>query len=374
MKMSKSIKDYKDAMDNIKISDSFYKRTEVMLSDLSDMELEKKPVFSGRRITAFVMTAAACLACVIGVKVMVDGRRNDMVSDETGITEILTSETIETFVTLPIVDDLDGGGDDDKLVDADDINALSEADSDNTSPTENDEKEQSRTEEEKRSAAEHEDSAITEYSETAPAADVPSGDKTGGLEAAATVMGADSGGNDEVEPPENESIVMDSDEILPEDDTDHDDDENTVPAENGAAAFPELRAAAVESITVEVTPYFNMGNVKSGEGAIKLNGADCADIISSIADISENSHEMGSYSFKSVFSVQIYNENYGETYYSIYITDLNAMIINTHSANGQSRETYGVQEDVYEALMHRLFLLFGSENDYELFGTLISGK
>lgn len=372
MKMSKSIKDYKDAMDNIKISDSFYKRTEVMLSGLSDMELEKKPVYSGKRITAFVMTAAACLACVIGVKVMVDSRRSNMVSDETGITEILTSETSETFVTLPIVDDLDGGGDDDKLVDDEDINALSEVGSDNTSLTENDEKEQSRAEEEKRPAAEHEDKVITENA--GPAADVPSDDKTGGLGAAPAMMGADSGGNDEVEPPANESTEADSDEILPEDDTDYDDNENTVPTENGAAVFPELRATAVESIAVEVTPYFNMGNVKSGEGAIKLNGADCADIINSIADISENSHEMGSYSFKSVFSLQIYDENYGETYYSIYVTDLNAIIINKHSANGQSRDTYGVQEDEYEAILHRLFLLFGSENDYELFGTLISGK
>lgn len=296
-----------------------------------------------------------------------------MVSDETGITEILTSETIETFVTLPIVDDLDGGGDDEKIVDAEDMNALSEAEDNSTSLAEKYEKESSRAESEKQtSAVEHEDSGVAEN--TAPASDVPKDMETGNHAAAPAGGGTDSGAENEADDTqENESINEDSDEILPADDSDYDDD-STVTAENGAAVFPGLRETTVESITVEVTPYFNMGNVKSGEGAIKLNGADCADIISSIADISENSHEMGSYSFKSVFSVQIYDENYGETYYSIYITDLNAIIINTHSANGQSRETYGVQEDVYEALMHRLFLLFGSENDYELFGTLISGK
>lgn len=373
MKMSKSIKNYKDAMDNIKISDSFYKRTEVMLSDLSDMELDKKPVCSGRRITAFVMTAAACFACVIGVKVMVDGRRNDMVSGETGITEIIISETAETFVTLPIVNDLDGGDGDDKFFDAEDISALSETGADSTSLPAKDTSERSRSKAETQTTVvEHKDTVTTENAR--PAAATPSDGEAGYSEAAPAAGGTDSGGESEAEDtPANENVNEDTDEALPADDADHDDD-SIVPTENGAAVFPELRETAVESITVEVTPYFNMGNVKSGENPVKLNGAECEDIIGSVADISESSHEMGSYSFKSVFSVQIYDENYGETYYSIYITDLNTIIINTHSANGQSRKTYGVQEDVYEDLMHRLFLLFGSENDYELFGTLISGK
>lgn len=372
MKMSKSIKDYKDAMDNIKISESFYKRTELMLSDISDIELEKKPVYSVRRITAFVMTAAACLACVIGVKVMVDSRRSSIVSDETGITEILTSETTETFVTLPIVEDLDGGGDDKMLVDADDINALSEVGADSVKPLDVSDKEAeiSRAESEKQPAvAEHKDTVTAEKSENtaAPAADAGN---SGIAPAGGDIADGNEKDTDEVT--ENESVDEDSDEEPPVDDQAYDD--NTVPTENGAAVLPALRDTVSESITVEVTPYFNMGNVKSGEGAVKLSGAECSDIISSIADISENSHEMGSYSFKSVFSVQIYDENYGETYYSIYVTDLNAIIINTHSANGQSRETYGVQEDGYEALLHKLFLIFGSEDDYELFGTLISGK
>lgn len=372
MKMSKSIKDYKDAMDNIKISESFYKRTEVMLSDLSDMELERKPVYSGRRITAFVMTAAACLACVIGVKVMVDSRRSSIVTDETGITEILTSETTETFVTLPIIDDLDGGGDDNMLVDADDVNALSEVGTDsaaglNVSDKETEEITRAQSEKQP-DVAEHKDTASTENA-AAPAADTENGNQ-GNAPAAGGIVNNNEKDTDQTA--ENESIGEDSDEEPPVDDPV--DDYDTVPTENGAAVFPELRATAAESITVEVTPYFNMGNVKSGEGAVKHSGAECADIINSIADISENSHEMGSYSFKSVFSVQIYDENYDETYYSIYVTDLNAIIINKHSANGQSRETYGVQEDEYEALLHSLFLLFGSEDDYELFGTLISGK
>lgn len=365
--MSKSIKDYKDAMDNVKISDSFYKRTEVLLSELSEMEIEKKPLYGGRHITAFIMTAAACLACVIGVRVMVDGRRDDIAVDTAGITDMITSEEV-TISTLPLIDDLDGGGDDNMLVDEDDIDALPTEGQEGIAESENPDRGG------KTAAAESTEngssSAVTgsvgdkpDGGQNIPMAN-PKADFEGGIPSiqhndGSTGAAADGGANGAAHTA------------------------NAVPAEgypeisendSGVENIPGLRDTAAEVITVEITPYFDMGSIKSGEGSVKMNGAECLDIIGYIAEISENSHEMGSYSFKSVFMVQISDENIGATYYSIYITDRNALIINKHMAGGQQRATYGVRDEDYNALMRRLFNLFGSDEDYELFDTLISGK
>lgn len=357
--MSKSIKDYKDAMDNVKISDSFYKRTEVLLSELSEMEIEKKPLYGGRHITAVIMTAAACLACVIGVRLMVDGRHDDIAVNDTGITDIITSEEL-TVSTLPLIDDLDSGGDDNRLVDKDDMDAL---------PTEGMEGISSgKNPDIGRDSAAAESTAQDSPAVAGGVGDDPDSGKNisianpaanpeeekHGVQHNDGSTGAAAGGGASAVPTEGYPEISEND--------------------SGAENIPGLRDTAAEVITVEITPYFDMGSIKSGEGSVKMNGAECRDIIDYIAEISENSHEMGSYSFKSVFMIQISDENIGETYYSIYITDRNAMIVNKHMAGGQKRATYGVRDEDYNALMRRLFTIFGSDEDYELFDTLISGK
>lgn len=365
--MSKSIKDYKDAVDNIKISDSFCKRTEALLSDLSEMEIEKKPIYGGGRITAFVMTAAACLACVIGVRVMTDSGQEELSAADTGITEIITSEISES-VDLPLIDDFDGG-DNGMLIDEDGANAL---------PTElmevsavADDRDAGKT------------PAAAKEAENAPKpAGEPDGKPDGGqnIPTANSVTSPDAdmqgvsnnakgSGNTEPAaeagtPTDNPSLDYADAGVSPE----------LGVNDSGAEEIPSLRDTEAEVITVEITPYFNMDSIRSGEGAVKMNGAECRDIIDRIAEISENSREIGSYSFKSVFMIGISDENVGATYYSIYITDLNALIVNKHMAGGQQRVTYGVKDEDYNALMRRLFSLFGSDEDYELFDTLISGK
>lgn len=62
--MSKSIKDYKKAMDNIRISDSFYERTEKMLKESGSERISVSRKKSGVKYIAFGSMAAAA-ACAL---------------------------------------------------------------------------------------------------------------------------------------------------------------------------------------------------------------------------------------------------------------------------------------------------------------------
>ena len=113
MKMSKSIKDYKDAMDSIKISDSFYKRTEVLLNESSSMEIVKSSPSKIKVITRSVIAAAACLLLGFGVKTVIDNRTE---TDTAVVTEIVQETTVVTVpVTVPetaspVIDRIEEGG------------------------------------------------------------------------------------------------------------------------------------------------------------------------------------------------------------------------------------------------------------------------
>lgn len=325
MKMSKSIKDYKDAMDNIKISESFYKRTESLLTELPEIEIGKKPVLSAGRITAALSAAAACLIVAFGVKFAVE-RNDNITTVETEITEI-TEVTEVTEAAPQIIDDISETDEDDIIgfdVDEDDIAAVAEIGND-------------------AAPAVHNDTPDTTPTETVTATQPP-----------ATVNPAS--GGEKTAAPESKSPAQTTASSAPEE------------------TVPLLSDISYEHVTVEITPYFNMGSIKSGENPVKKTGEDCRSIIEFIGGLTETSREISNYSFTSLFSMQIADESIGVTFYSIYVTDLNAVVITKHGANGQVRETYAVNSSDYEALKHILFLQFGTEDDYELFSSLVSGK
>lgn len=341
MRMSKSIKDYKDAMDNIKISDSFYKRTENMLTELSEVKIEKKSSFGGGKVTAGIMAAAACAVCVIGLRIALDGR-------ETGIDTTVNESIIETIEeTAPdLIDKIENqeelfadlaeptSGENDSL----DGGAAVGADADE-STEEPDAETRSKKNEDKPaplSVPEEGTAAVTSITAmTAP--------QTGS--AAPEQAGAYTGG-----------------EGYPEVDV------------QGYENIPMMDDISLGNVTVEITPYFDMGSIKSGEGSVKKSGTEFATVIDFISDVAASSTEISNYSFRTVFSMRIADENIGVTFYSIYLTDSDTLVITKHSANMQQRVTYVMESDDYENLMHTLFLMFGSENDYQLFESLISGK
>lgn len=333
MKMSKSIKDYKDAMDNIRISDSFYKRTESLLTELPEIELGKKPVMSAGKITAALSAAAACLIVAFGVKFAVE-RNSGITSVETEITEV-TEITEITETAPPLIDAIAETEQDDMLGVAADGDIAVHSDTDIVSQTETAEP---KTETQASATVQMQSPAVVS---AAPAAAPTVGTNNGSAKASETVV------------PESAQETSES-----------------APAET----VPLLRDINYDYVTVEITPYFDMGTIKSGENPVKKKGEDCKPIIEFIAGLTETSREISNYSFTSLFSLQIADENIGVTFYSIYVTDLNAVVITRHDFNGQVRETYAANSSDYEALKHILFLQFGTEDEYELFSNLISGK
>lgn len=329
MKMSKSIKDYKDAMDNIKISDSFYKRTESLLTEIPEIKLDKKPVMSAGKVTAVLSAAAACFILAFGVKFAIE-RNND-------ITEVLTENSEVTEVTEvtetapPLINELSEAELEDMVGVAADSDAQSLPNSEGASQSDTKTKDTQPTQTQ----------APLKVQSPAPANVNPSAVSDPAVTAAP------------VKTSENHSA-----EAQPE----------------AAETVPLLRDISYEHVTVEITPYFDMGSIKSGENPVKKTGEDCKPIIEFIAGLTETSREISNYSFTSIFSLQISDENIGVTFYSIYVTDLNAVVITKHDTNGQVRETYAANSSDYEALKHILFLQFGTESEYELFSNLISGK
>ena len=326
MKMSKSIKDYKDAMDNIKISDSFYKRTEILLTELPEIELDKKPVMTSRSLTTAVSAIAACFLLVFGIKFIAD-RRESTITTETEITQVEIETTLETAPVL--VDTVEE--EDDSLVEAagaepdtaDGGNHASDAEIDTTAEKVNNE------------LAINESVQETKPSETTA----------------------------ERKPTKSTTTVTIEKAGYP-----------TVHETKGAEDIPLLSDISYEYVTVEITPYFNMNNIKSGEGAVKGKGTEYKELISYIAEISSESTKINNSSFTSIFSVQVADENIGLTFYSIYVTDNGALVITKHDLDGQKRYTYAMKPDDFEYLKRLLFRQFGSEEEYELFSNLISGK
>lgn len=336
MKMSKSIKDYREAMDSVKISDSFYKRTETLLNEFSEIKLEeKKPALSAGRITAGLFAAAACVLFVFGVRA---ARRTDTIEITTEESASLTDMTgadgeTGTDTASPVIDDLDGGAGFEEDMAA----GVAEDADDDIEPND----------------AERDTAATSVTTKAAEEAASP-------VESVITANPASSGDNEAA-----------SEQTLPTAS-----DEKTVRQTEAAETVPLFSDISYEYVTVEITPYFDMGTVKSGENPVKLKGTDCKDIIEYIGALTEDEKtvKMGNYSFSSLFSLQIADENMGLMFYSIYVTDNNMLVITRHEAGGQTRLTYGLNPEDYEALKHILFLQFGSEEDYELFKNLISGK
>lgn len=330
--MSKSIKDYKDAMDSIKISDSFYKRTELLLKEKNEILLETKPAVIRHRITAAAGAIAACIICVVGARLALN-------SDSSGVITETTLETIESITVeetaSPVIDVTETEEDAlDEAVEYDAEEAIAEDE-----PAQVD-----------RTQSDADAGAGAEVG--AQAAEAPATEKDNTSEKVTTAVQTEKTESAVEEPVEEEPLDL----------------------AVGVPDMPLLSELESSNITAEITPYFNMDGIKSGESSVKQTGVECVDIIDCVAEISRKSKEISNYSFVSVFSVNLSDKNSGETLYSIYVTDKNAVVITKHSPDGQHRVTYGVNAEDFENLRHMLYLRFGSEENYELFKNLVSGK
>ena len=338
MKMSRSIKDYKDAMDSIRISDSFYKRTETLLNELHEEEIEKRPFYMSRRITGGIMAAAACLICIVGIRTVMGIRQSNIESaDETGLTEIVR-DTTATEVSVPELIDI--------LEDEDSVDEmLSEGNADAADENAEEEVVTARplTVDAGGGAAAVPDDPKPE-SETSGENGGSTNSTTAGGSGSDKVTAGGTGSSGAKDTSAEQDISM-------------------------------LDDIAFQYVTVEITPYFDMNDIVSGESSLKIEGEDCRELIGFMRDLSENSYKLPNSSFKSLFSLSIADEDMGLTFYSIYVTNQNTMIITKHNLDdGQQRVTYGLSVGKSKELKQKLFLMFGEESDYELFENLVSGK
>ncbi|MDE6596807.1 MAG: hypothetical protein K2K44_12475 [Oscillospiraceae bacterium] len=385
MKMSKSINDYKEAMDNIKISESFYKRTEVLLTEIPEVKIEKRSVISGRRISAVIMSAAACVICLFGVKLAVDGRQADIVTETSADMDSgeAGSDITETGREADeLIDDF--GEYDDAGIIAESIEpdvytptsdepvAVNPMTSTETEPAETTAPPKTETRAVTTTAKRVVD-GIDPYgfSKNTSAEPTDAEPAEAPLDAEPEVFptnpGASGGvGSDGVEI-EDVDVMDDADE-----ETEYDEAAPAVTSTVNSKLFSEL---SLNNITVDITPYFDMGDIKSGEGTLKKSGTEFKSTLDLIAGMNASSTKIGNGSFTSLFSIRIYDENIDLEFYSIYLTKHESIVITKHSPDGsQVRETYALRREYYESVRHQLFLLFGAEGDYELFTNLIGGK
>ncbi|MDE5741039.1 MAG: hypothetical protein K2H90_01155 [Oscillospiraceae bacterium] len=379
--MSKSIHDYKEAMDNIKISESFYKRTEVLLTEMPEVKIEKRPVISGRRVSAVIMSAAACVICLFGVKLAIDGRQADIVTEtvsdgyitETGKAADELIDELSEYEEDMIADDFEEDVlDDEEQATPDSVEpiAANPATSPESYAVSTEAPAKTTSEEKTTAAATTSQATVTTEKRVVQGIDpnTPSepNDMDGGDEPTVAMPN----------PAASSGVGSDSEEVDTEDDAPADEDtdnDEAAPVENESTQlFSEL---SINNTTVDITPYFNMGDIKSGEGTLKKSGTEFKPVLDLIAGMESSATKIGNSSFTSLFSIRIYDENIDLEFYSIYLTNHESIVITRHSPDGsQTRETYALRREYYESIRYQLFLLFGSESDYELFTNLIGGK
>lgn len=353
--MSKSIKQYKDAMDKIKASESFMSRTEDLLKGAVKSETEiaiRQP--KARMARNITLTAGVGLAaCIIAVLAV----RSGMIQDTADITAEVTSVTEVTETgTEPVFLDIQ---DDSQL-------AALEQDMPETQPDYD--------------AGETEGTLLPPETEQ-PAEEAPSVDlaispqittepaKTESTTAAETTA------KPAQKPQVNTAIVAEEeyDDAVEEEEAAYDSSTDRVPADEDYSdpIIGALYSLDYTSCTVDIQSYTKDGEAEN----LHLSSDEAQSIISNIASTLSNSVQFnpGS-SFVSEFVINISSLSDGSDIFTIYLTDNQFAVITRHLSDRQERTTYLIKRPDYEVLEKMMYLFFGSESDYEAFLALKSGK
>ncbi len=330
--MSKSIKQYKDAMDSIKISDSFMKRTETLLKDIPVQKenINPQPKWKVNKITlASCAGLAACIIAVIALKTGLSNRDIEANDTASPISETYTyydsaiteTETATERVMLQIEEEemnIDGIGPIE--------NADAGADSAETSTSASSKTEQTTstasTAAPKQPAAET--AAINEFQAVTENGAV----QTGEAEISA----------DLVEPAPEAKLLYDIN---------------------------------YDNSNIELQTYISELNNSSQT----LSSDTARTIILNIANIAYNTQLTSTKTkFSSEFVLTVTDKTTDEESFTIYLTTNQSIVITSHLQTGQTRKTYLLSSSDYTSIEKQLYLCFGSENDYEAFAALKSGK
>lgn len=330
--MNKSIKQYKDAMDSIKISDSFMKRTETLLKDIPVQKenINPQPKWKVNKIT--LASCAGLAACIIAVIALKTGLSNsDIEANDTAspISETYTyydsaiteTETATERVMLQIEEE--------------------EMNIDGIEPIENDDA--------GAGSAETSTSASSKTEQTTSAASTAAPKQPASETAAINEFQAVTE-NGAVQTGEAE-ISADLVEPAPE-----------------AKLLYDIN---YDNSNIELQTYISELNNSSQT----LSSDTARSIILNIADIAYNTQLTSTKTkFSSEFVLTVTDKTTDEESFTIYLTTNQSIVITSHLQTGQTRKTYLLSSSDYTSIEKQLYLCFGSENDYEAFAALKSGK
>lgn len=330
--MSKSIKQYKDAMDSIKISDSFMKRTETLLKDipLQKENINPQPKWKVNKITlASCAGLAACIIAVIALKAGLSNRDIEANDTASPISETYTyydsaiteTETATERVMLQI---------EEEEMNIDGIEPIENADAGAGS-------------------AETSTSASSKTEQTTSAAST----------AAPTQPAAETAAINEFQAvPENGAVQTDEAEI-------------SADLVEPAPEAKLLYDINYDNSNIELQTYISELNNSSQT----LSSDTARSIILNIANIAYNTQLTSTKTkFSSEFVLTVTDKTTDEESFTIYLTTNQSIVITSHLQTGQTRKTYLLSSSDYTSIEKQLYLCFGSENDYEAFAALKSGK
>lgn len=330
--MSKSIKQYKDAMDSIKISDSFMKRTETLLKDIPVQKenINPQPKWKVNKIT--LASCAGLAACIIAVIALKTGLSNsDIEANDTAspISETYTyydsaiteTETATERVMLQI---------EEEEMNIDGIEPIENADAGAGS-------------------AETSTSASSKTEQTTSAASTAASKQPAAETAAINEFQA---------VPENSAAQTGEAEI-------------SADLVEPAPEAKLLYDINYDNSNIELQTYISELNNSSQT----LSSDNARTIILNIANIAYNTQLTSTKTkFSSEFVLTVTDKTTDEESFTIYLTTNQSIVITSHLQTGQTRKTYLLSSSDYTSIEKQLYLCFGSENDYEAFAALKSGK
>ncbi len=399
--MSNSIKDYKSEMDNVKISLSFIKRTELLMNESPSVIIKQKPVISWRKLTGISVLTAACLLLVFTFGIRDKWNREEGSGIETVIRD--------TAASVPVTEIYNIGTDtaeveliiesDDKAFagfNPDSIKPFSvEASYDEAAvPTEKAPDTDGTAKSETTSASVTAEQAVTlpPASERTPADSIqpetrkltlpavterpvpPSGTQNPAVTAVTEITVMPSGINSTVssEIPEIEITDEYDENVLTEEIAG---DEGLMPTIGGSEESPVV---PVNLYSIDfgntVSELNSFGIINGLDSGAVLSKADAEAISLAVANICGNSPAAENVRFKSVFNMRIANAATDRAYFDIYLTDSQSIVITRHDLKGQQRTTYMLSSENYAIIEELMFLQFGSQSDYEAYSSLKSGK
>ncbi len=351
MKMSRSIKDYKDAMDNVKISDSFYKRTEVLLKESSEMEVTKGGSPKIRIVSRTIMAAAACLLVAFGVKTVIDSRT----TDSSVVTEMITQET--TVVTVPVTVPESASPVIDRPEKEVFVNDSGVQVGTMPEIPENDVDDDDTNTPENGTDTSLDGGEFTTEKTSTTAENVSEDDTDTDMDDVTEEVVEEAAPTASVE-----TTVTTAKEGYPE-----------MAEPKGVENIPPLSEAAVDTVNVEITPYFDMGAdfdsnaIRSGENPVTKKGSEFSEVISAIASVTSIRPAEENEAFTTVFLIQLSEAETGLNYYTIYVTHASTLVVTRHDIDNQRRFICELSETEYDKILRLLYTSFGTPNEYEYF-------